>query len=106
MKLPIFTLGVEKYQIIDLKQEICDRIPKLWMVQNNLNEQVKAEMHQSVVEVALIFCNNVNDAEMRFGFTNKIVELADKQDLNSRRSRERIRFQNGRTSPLRMSAIP
>jgi carboxylate-amine ligase len=38
-----------------------------------LNEQVKAEMHQSVVEVGTNICNNVNDArnEIRFFYVRK-----------------------------------
>jgi carboxylate-amine ligase len=59
-----FTLGVEEeYQIIDLKLEIYGRIyPKIVDgAKILLNEQVKAEMHQSV-EVGTNICNNVNDA--------------------------------------------
>jgi carboxylate-amine ligase len=33
------------------------------MEQKILNEQVKAEMHQSVVEVGTNICMNVNEAE-------------------------------------------
>jgi carboxylate-amine ligase len=47
-----------------------------------LNEQVKAEMHQSVVEVGTNICMNVNEAEKELKFLRtKIVELADKQGL-------------------------
>ena len=84
-KLPIFTLGVEEeYQIIDpITRDLRSHLSKIVDgAKIILNEQVKAEMHQSVVEVGTNICNNVNDArnEIRF-LRSKIVELADKQDL-------------------------
>ena len=84
-KLPVFTLGVEEeYQIIDpVSRDLRSHLSKIVDgAKIILNEQVKAEMHQSVVEVGTNICNNVNDAknEIRF-LRSKIVELADKQDL-------------------------
>ena len=84
-KLPVFTLGVEEeYQIIDpetrdLRSHLSKIVDGAKII---LNEQVKSEMHQSVVEVGTNICNSVNDArnEIRF-LRSKIVELADKQDL-------------------------
>jgi carboxylate-amine ligase len=84
-KLPIFTLGVEEeYQIIDpetrdLRSHLSKIVDGAKII---LNEQVKAEMHQSVVEVGTNICKNVCEAkdEIRF-LRSKIVELADKQGL-------------------------
>lgn len=84
-KLPIFTLGVEEeYQIIDpqtrdLRSHLSKIVDGAKII---LNEQVKAEMHQSVVEVGTNICQSVADAskEIRF-LRSKIVELADKQGL-------------------------
>ena len=84
-KLPTFTLGVEEeYQIIDpetrdLRSHLSKIVDGAKVI---LNEQVKAEMHQSVVEVGTNICQNVAEAnsEIRF-LRSKIVELADKQGL-------------------------
>jgi carboxylate-amine ligase len=65
-KLPAFTLGVEEeYQIIDpetrdLRSHLSKIVDGAKVI---LNEQVKAEMHQSVVEVGTNICMNVNEAE-------------------------------------------
>ncbi|MFY7666704.1 carboxylate-amine ligase [Flavobacterium sp.] len=84
-KLPTFTLGVEEeYQIIDpqtrdLRSHLSKIVDGAKII---LNEQVKAEMHQSVVEVGTNICNNVAEAESEIKFLrSKIVELADKQNL-------------------------
>ena len=84
-KLPVFTLGVEEeYQIIDpVTRDLRSHLSKIVDgAKIILNEQVKAEMHQSVVDVGKNICKNVNDAknESRY-LRSKIVELADKQDL-------------------------
>ena len=84
-KLPVFTLGIEEeYQIID--PETRDLRSHLSKIVDGakilLNEQVKAEMHQSVVEVGTNICNNVKEAECEIKFLRtKIVELAGKQGL-------------------------
>jgi len=84
-KLPVFTLGVEEeYQIIDpqtrdLRSHLSKIVDGAKII---LNEQVKAEMHQSVVEVGTNICNSVSEAKEEIKFLRrKIVELADKQGL-------------------------
>jgi len=84
-KLPIFTLGVEEeYQIIDpVTRDLRSHLSKIVDgAKTILNEQVKAEMHQSVVEVGTVICKNIQEAkeEIRL-LRTKIVELAHKQDL-------------------------
>jgi carboxylate-amine ligase len=84
-KLPIFTLGVEEeYQIIDpVTRDLRSHLSKIVDgAKIILNEQVKAEMHQSVVEVGTNICNNVAEARCEIKhLRSKIVELADKQNL-------------------------
>jgi gamma-glutamylcysteine synthetase len=84
-KLPVFTLGVEEeYQIIDPQtRDLRSHLSKIVDgAKSILKEQVKAEMHQSVVEVGTNICKNVKEAndEIRF-LRSKIVELAHKQNL-------------------------
>ncbi|AWG22472.1 carboxylate-amine ligase [Flavobacterium faecale] len=84
-KLPIFTIGVEEeYQIIDPEtRDLRSHLSKI--VEGGkilLKEQVKAEMHQSAVEVGTNICNTVHEAEKEIKFLrSKIVELADHQGL-------------------------
>jgi carboxylate-amine ligase len=84
-KLPKFTLGVEEeYQIIDpVTRDLRSHMSKI--VEGGkifLHEQVKAEMHQSVVEVGTNVCGNVTEARKEVSFLrNKISELAANQGL-------------------------
>jgi len=84
-KLPKFTLGVEEeYQIIDPhSRDLKSHMSKI--VEGgkiHLREQVKAEMHQSVVEVGTNVCENVAQARKEVSFLrNKIFELAQNQGL-------------------------
>ena len=84
-KLPVFTLGVEEeYQIIDpVTRDLRSHLSKIVDgAKIILNEQVKAEMHQSVVEVGTNICKNVSEARAEIKLLrSKIVELADKQNL-------------------------
>lgn len=84
-KLPVFTLGVEEeYQIIDpVTRDLRSHLSKIVDgAKIILNEQVKAEMHQSVVEVGTNICTNVAEARAEIKLLrSKIVELAAKQDL-------------------------
>jgi carboxylate-amine ligase len=73
-KLPAFT-GEEEYQIIDpetrdLRSHLSKIVDGAKVI---LNEQVKAEMHQSVVEVGTNICMNVKRRkELKF-LRTKIV---------------------------------
>ncbi len=84
-KLPKFTLGVEEeYMIIDpVTRDLRSHMSKI--VEGGkitLKEQVKAEMHQSVVEVGTNVCQNVAEARKEVAFLrNKIFELASAQGL-------------------------
>jgi carboxylate-amine ligase len=84
-KLPVFTLGVEEeYQIIDpVSRDLRSHLSKIVDgAKVILNEQVKAEMHQSVVEVGTNICKNIHEAEAEIkSLRGHIVELADKQGL-------------------------
>jgi carboxylate-amine ligase len=84
-KLPQFTLGVEEeYMIIDpVTRDLRSHMSKI--VEGGkitLKEQVKAEMHQAVVEVGTNVCQNVAEARKEVAFLrNKISELASVQGL-------------------------
>lgn len=84
-KLPVFTLGVEEeYQIIDPEtRELRSHLSKIVDgAKVFLNEQVKPEMHQSVVEVGTNICKNVAEAKAEIStLRKKIVELAYDQKL-------------------------
>ncbi len=84
-KLPVFTLGVEEeYQIIDPEtRDLRSHLSKIVDgAKTVLNEQVKAEMHQSVVEVGTVICKNIQEAKQEIRLLrSKIVELAAKQNL-------------------------
>src|ERR1700737_3074082 len=65
--LPTFTIGIEEeYQTVDpvtpaLRSHIhSEMIEKGRLI---LQERVKAEMHQSVIEVGTSVCNNIKDAK-------------------------------------------
>lgn len=71
-----FTLGIEEeYQVICPKtrelishdQQIITEACKL------LNEQVKAEMHQAVVEVGTNICNDITDARKEITYLRKSI---------------------------------
>ena len=84
-KLPVFTLGVEEeFQIIDPEtRDLRSHMSKIVDgAKIYLKEQVKAEMHQSVVEVGTNICHNIGEARKEVGFLRQqIVELANKQNL-------------------------
>ncbi len=69
-----FTLGIEEeYQVIDPKtleltshqQKIVEEAEKV------MKDQVKAEMHQAVVEVGTNICQNIDDARKQVTFLRK-----------------------------------
>ncbi len=69
-----FTLGIEEeYQVIDPKtleltshqQKIVEEADKV------MKDQVKAEMHQAVVEVGTNICQDINDARKQVTFLRK-----------------------------------
>jgi len=60
-----FTLGIEEeYQVIDPEtRELASHDQKIVVeAGKHLNEQVKAEMHQAVVEVGTNICNDISEA--------------------------------------------
>lgn len=83
--MPTFTLGIEEeFQTIDPEtRELRSHMSKI--VEGGqivLQERVKAEMHQAVVEVGTNICHNVEEARREVTFLRKeIIELADRQNL-------------------------
>ncbi|ADB37366.1 carboxylate-amine ligase [Spirosoma linguale] len=83
--MPVFTLGIEEeFQTIDpATGELRSHMSKIVDGgQIVLQERVKAEMHQAVVEVGTNICNNIQEARQEVTYLRKmILELADKQNL-------------------------
>ncbi|QHV93943.1 carboxylate-amine ligase [Spirosoma endbachense] len=83
--MPVFTLGIEEeFQTIDPSTgELRSHMSKIVDGgQIVLQERVKAEMHQAVVEVGTNICNNIQDARQEVTYLRKmIIELAEKQNL-------------------------
>lgn len=83
--MPTFTLGIEEeFQTIDpVTRELRSHMSKI--VEGGqivLQERVKAEMHQAVVEVGTNICHNIEEARREVTFLRKeIIELADRQNL-------------------------
>ena len=83
--MPLFTLGIEEeFQIIDPEtRELRSHMHQI--VEGGkvvLKEQVKAEMHQSMVEVGTNICKDVNEARSEVTYLRRIIgEIAAKQGL-------------------------
>jgi carboxylate-amine ligase len=84
--LPTFTIGIEEeYQTIDpetrdlrshIQVELLEKGKKL------LQERVKAEMHQSVVEVGTSVCKNIKEAKSEVkALRRHIIQLANENGL-------------------------
>lgn len=85
INLPPFTLGIEEeFQVIDpetrqLRSHMHQIVEGGKMI---LKEQVKSEMHQSVVEVGTNICRNIKEAKEEVLYLRKMVaELAQQQGL-------------------------
>ncbi len=84
-QLPLFTLGIEEeFQVVDpVTRELRSHMHQI--VEGGkvvLKEQVKAEMHQSVVEVGTNICKDITEARTEVTYLRKMVaELAAKQGL-------------------------
>src|SRR5688572_2644548 len=83
--LPPFTIGIEEeFQVIDPEtRQLRSHMHQI--VEGGktiLKEQVKAEMHQSVVEVGTNICKNIQEAREEVVYLRKMVaELAAQQGL-------------------------
>lgn len=85
MSKEIYTLGIEEeFQIVDpVTRELRSHMEQI--VEGGkilLKEQVKAEMHQSVVEVGTNICQNIEEARQEVTFLRKtIIDLAHQGGL-------------------------
>lgn len=71
-----FTLGVEEeYQVVDLTtKELCSHEQKIVEAANRvLEDQVKAEMHQAVIEVGTNICADIQQARAEVTHLRKTV---------------------------------
>ena len=83
---PTFTLGIEEeYQTIDPQtQDLRSHIATEMLAEGKLRleERVKAEMHQSVIEVGTRVCANIQEAqEDLFDLRRNMIQLAEKNGL-------------------------
>ncbi|MBC6989723.1 carboxylate-amine ligase [Hymenobacter sp. BT491] len=83
--MPVFTLGIEEeFQTIDpetrdLRSHMSSIVEGGKLM---LHEQVKAEMHQSVVEVGTNICQNIQEAREQVSYLRRmVIDLADKVGL-------------------------
>ncbi len=83
---PSFTLGIEEeYQTVDPQtRDLRSHIATEMLAQGKLRleERVKAEMHQSVIEVGTRICKNIKEAqEDLFDLRRNMVRLAEEHRL-------------------------
>ena len=83
---PTFTLGIEEeYQTVDPNtRDLRSHIATEMLTQGKLRleERVKAEMHQSVIEVGTRICRNIHEAqEDLFDLRRNMIRLADENGL-------------------------
>src|ERR1700710_2505613 len=83
---PTFTLGIEEeYQTIDPEsRDLRSHIATEMLAQGKirLEERVKAEMHQSVIEVGTRICNNIEEArEDLYDLRRNMIRLAEENGL-------------------------
>src|ERR1700744_1791215 len=83
---PSFSLGIEEeYQTIDLEtRDLRSHIATEMLAQGKLRleERVKAEMHQSVIEVGTRVCRNIEEArEDLYDLRRQMIHLAEESGL-------------------------
>src|SRR6201991_5170057 len=83
---PTFTLGIEEeYQTIDPEtRDLRSHIATEMLAKGKLRleERVKAEMHQSVIEVGTRICHNIQEAqEDLFDLRRNMISLAEEHGL-------------------------
>jgi carboxylate-amine ligase len=83
---PTFSLGIEEeYQTIDpVTRDLRSHITTEMLAQGQLRleERVKAEMHQSVIEVGTRVCTNIEEArEDIYDLRRNMIRLADENGL-------------------------
>lgn len=83
--MALFTLGIEEeFQIIDpetreLKSHMSQIVDRGQVI---LQERIKQEMHQAVVETGTNICQNIQEARSEVQFLrNNVIELAHEKDL-------------------------
>lgn len=80
-----FTIGIEEeYQIIDPEtRDLISRAPELYEpARKELGEQVKAEMHQCMIEVGTNICNDIHEAKKDlYNLRSTMAQVAREKDL-------------------------
>jgi glutamate---cysteine ligase / carboxylate-amine ligase len=87
LMLPTFTLGVEEeYQTIDpVSRDLCSHVHSEIIEKGKLRlqERVKKELHQSVVEVGTSVCNNIKDVKQEVrSLRRDMITLARENGLS------------------------
>jgi carboxylate-amine ligase len=83
---PSFNIGIEEeYQTVDpVTRDLRSHIATEMLAEGKMRfeERVKAEMHQSVVEVGTRVCRTINEArEDLYDLRRQMIQLAEKNDL-------------------------
>ena len=76
-----FTLGIEEeFQLIDpASRELKSHIEEMMAAGTHLGEQIKPELHQSVVEVGTPVCADIREADVAVRHLRRsLIDLADK----------------------------
>jgi glutamate---cysteine ligase / carboxylate-amine ligase len=79
-----FTIGVEEeFQIVDPAScELRSHVTELMAASAELGEQVKPEMHQSIIEIGTKICQNVNELDIDMRRTRgELVRAAESRGL-------------------------
>ena len=81
----MFSIGIEEeFQIVDPEtRELKSRVTEILKGgQIHLKEQIKAEMHQSVVETGSNICSNITEARQEvIKLRSGLIKLAEKEGL-------------------------
>lgn len=80
-----FTIGVEEeFQIVDpVSCELRSHVSELMAASAELGEQVKPEMHQSIIEIGTKICQNVHELDVDMRRTRReLVRAAESRGLH------------------------
>ena len=99
-----FTLGIEEeFQLVDpVTRELKSHIEEMMAAGAHLGDQIKPELHQSVVEVGTPVCADIHEARQAVTHLRRsLIEMAEDSRRAHRGRRHASRSATGRTSRSR-----